>query len=356
MKALRLVALVMLLSGFVVSNAFAGDYFEVDCQAMSSWYQCRDIKTAPKIVQDGYNIVMNTNTTIGPDGVYKDPDGKPYVFTPLACTSCHFAGGLIPEAIPFFQVRDKYQAPGLYYRAADTMRDVPSRINWCLVECANGQFLPVDSYPMQAMVAYMEWIAEGITDPNMIGKDNWHNIPGHTWPSFKQNVMTMQADPVRGEQIYFETCNTCHGKDGPGQGEYRKGEGRARVPALWGSRSYTAGAGALYSVVNISMGINRWMPADKPGTLSEQDALDVAGYINSQDRDYGVPTPMYYGANDPKTGIPNYYFKPSHFPSGVVAPNDPFTFEQHLLGPWAPIETWMAGQRTAWLAAHPVVK
>jgi len=339
--------LIVLVLGLVAARAYTKS-FDPDYGAMASWYKKRDIRTAPRIVRDGYNLVVNTNTTLGPDGNIKAPDGTPYVFGPLACTSCHFGAGLIPEAIPFFQVRDKYTPPGVYYRAGNVNREVAARINWCLMECANGQMLPEDSYPMRAMVAYMDWVAEGITDPNMIGKDNWQNIPGHTWPSFNTDVMAMQADPVRGERIYWENCNTCHGKDGPGRDEFRQGEGRARVPALWGDRSYTKAAQGMYSVPIISRGIKKYMPMGK-ANLTEQQALDVAGFINSQPRPEGLITETYFSAPDPATGIPNALFKPSFWAVGVEVPGDPFAFEQRLLGPWAPIETWQKQQRSLYM-------
>ena len=85
-------------------------------------------------------------------------------------------------------MRDKYASPGKFWRPKNRTRQIEERINWCLVNCANGQMLPEDSREMQAMVAYMNWLADGITDPNMKGPENWQNIPGDPFP-YEQRVL-----------------------------------------------------------------------------------------------------------------------------------------------------------------------
>lgn len=318
-----------------------------DCAAMSSWYECRDIQDADQIVQDGYNFIHNTPVTLGPWGYVKGADGKPIVNGALSCDSCHFDGGQVPGGIPFFQVRDKYSTP-VYWRAGNKERLVAERINWCLVSCANGQFLPEDSYEMQAMIAYMNWVADGIQDPSMVGGSNYKNIPGHDLPLVNPGALSMKADVAKGRSVYMNRCDECHGDRGPGRGRYDEGEPRARVPALWGSNvSFTKGAQGMYTAPLLATLIKRFMPLGE-ANLTDQQALDVAGYIDAQPHDMGYATEQFFGGIDPESGtIPNYLFKVSYWPIGVPTPNDPFTFEQRLLGPWQPIEDWQAEQRAA---------
>lgn len=333
-----------------------------DCSAMSSWYECRDISTADQMVQDGYNFIHNTPVTLGPWGYVKGENGQPIINGALSCDSCHFDGGQVSGGIPFFQVRDKYSADGTYWRGGNKNRLTAERINWCLVSCANGQFLPEESYAMQAMVAYMDWVADGIVDPNMIGKENYHNIPGHDLPLVNPTALSMKANATNGRSIYYNRCDECHGDRGPGQGRYDAGEPRARVPALWGSKvSFTKGAQGLYTPPLLATLIKRFMPLGN-ANLTDQQALDVAGYIDTQPHDTGYMTTEFFGGVDPVSGtIPNYLYKPSYFPIGVPIPNDPFTFTQRLLGPWQPIEDWQAAQRAAgnfpavpdWSAPYP---
>jgi thiosulfate dehydrogenase len=179
-----------------------------NCDAMADWYECRDVNQASLLVQDGYNMIHNTPTTLGPWGDYKGPDGGPVIKTTLSCDSRHFAGGQAPGGIPFFQVRDKYAPPCQYWRAVNHKRLIAERINWCMVSCANGQMVDENSYEMQAMIAYIGWVAEGITDPNMLAlPDGWKNIPGHDLPLVNKGALSMTSDPVAGKQIYELRCD-----------------------------------------------------------------------------------------------------------------------------------------------------
>jgi hypothetical protein len=101
----------------------------------------------------------------------------------------------------------------------------------------------------------------------------------------------------------------------------------------------------MYTAPLLAHLIKKFMPLGD-ADLTDQEALDAAGYIVSQPHDMGYFTDQYWGGVDPVSGtIPNYLFKPSYFPTGLEIPNDPFTFEQRLLGPWQPIEDWQAAQR-----------
>ncbi|MFN0248333.1 MAG: c-type cytochrome, partial [Kofleriaceae bacterium] len=115
--------------------------------------------------------------------------------------------------------------------------------------------------------------------------------------------------------------------------------------ALWGDRSFTRGA-AMYSVPQLAFLVRAHMPFGKPDTLSEQQALDIAGYINTQPRKVAHSATMFC-ASDPSSGIPNSLYKPAHWNVGCVYPQEPFNETQRLLGPWGPIETWRKAKITA---------
>ena len=69
-------------------------------------------------------------------------------------------------------------------------------------------------------------------------------------------------------------CARCHGPEGQGTG--------AGTP-LWGDGSFTLGAGmARYRTAAAFVHAN--MPRDRPGSLSLQDALDVAAFVDSRPR------------------------------------------------------------------------
>jgi len=78
---------------------------------------------------------------------------------------------------------------------------------------------------------------------------NWsRGRSGNGLPVVDPNVANMTGNPVAGRNRYNAECGSCHSKDGPGRGEYRRGEGRPRVPALWGKDGYSRGAAAAISV------------------------------------------------------------------------------------------------------------
>lgn len=90
---------------------------------------------------------------------------------------------------------------------------------------------------------------------------------------------------------------------------------------------------------NLAGHIRDHMPFGKPNTLTVQQALDIAGCINLQLRPVAFSASMFC-ANDPATNLPNSLFKPAQWWSGCNYPTEPFTHNQRVLGPWAPIEAW----------------
>ena len=59
--------------------------------------------------------------------------------------------------------------------------------------------------------------------------------------------------------------------------------GTAVGPPLWGRQSYNVGAG-MTRVRTAAAFIRENMPFDQPGTLTDQQAFDVAAYVNGHPR------------------------------------------------------------------------
>jgi len=87
------------------------------------------------------------------------------------------------------------------------------------------------------------------------------------WAAFK-------ADTAVGARVFATTCAQCHGADGAGT---------PAAPPVWGPASYNIGAG-MARVRTAAEFIRRNMPFDKAGTLTDQQAFDVAAYVNAQSR------------------------------------------------------------------------
>ncbi|MBO6514141.1 MAG: c-type cytochrome [Phycisphaerales bacterium] len=361
----------LLIAGFagttgLLACAFANDInfdgrdmVEPDCDVMSDWYECRDIETAPAGVYLGYQYMHLTSETLGPDGntVYADT-GEPYVTTVTSCSSCHFSGGQVPFGSPVYQSPSKYTVNpvtglGPYFRPLGYHRDLEDSIIDCFRNCMNAERAPAKDDPvMIALVEYIQWVADGVIDP--AARENWDLLPPEAGPRLPviDGVSLMRADPIRGGQLYANSCADCHSEDGPGAGEYRVGEPRPRIPALWGDRDgYSKGA-AFYRTPVLGAYIQKHMPLDDPMTLSNQDAIDIAAFINAPDkaRPSGMADQMY--THDDPDGIPSSLRKPADWLVGFEYPGERAHFESMgidyedmiLNGPWNDLSQWRSDE------------
>ncbi|MEQ9617525.1 MAG: c-type cytochrome, partial [Phycisphaerales bacterium] len=347
--------------GLVISAVIAGDLgfeghdlVEPDCDAMSHWFECRDIDTASAEVFLGYTYFHETSRTLGPHGVVTYADtGDPYVQTVLACSSCHFSGGHAPFGSPVYQSPSKYSTLP-YNRGLGYNRDLEDSIIDCFRNCMQAERAPAKDDPvMIALVDYITWVSEGITDPAV--RDDWTLLPPEAGASLPRidGVFSMRADPVNGALLYqTNDCASCHNEDGPGAGEYRIGEERPRVPALWGSVDGYSRAAVFYRTPVLAAYIQKHMPIGDPETLNNQDALDIAAYINAPDkpRSEGLGAIMY--CHDDPDGIPSALRKPADWLVGCVYPGEREHFESMgidyqdmvLNGPWDELAAWRAAE------------
>ena len=84
----------------------------------------------------------------------------------------------------------------------------------------------------------------------------------------------LKPDPAAGRETFRTGCARCHGDTG---------QGTPVAPPVWGPQSYNVGAG-MARVRTAASFIRGNMPFDQPGSLNDQQALDVAAYVNAQPR------------------------------------------------------------------------
>ena len=218
-----------------------------------------------ELIRIGYEVVAHTQE-----------HAKPYVGNALNCTNCHLDAGLNPNAASFVGLSAVYPE----YRARTARRmSLADRINECFERSLNGRALPADSEKLQAVVAYIEWLSQGIPSGSRIP---WRGIP--------RLESNRRPDPGTGKRVFATKCALCHGSDG---------HGTMAAPAVWGQNSYNIGAGMARVSVAASF-IKANMPRGWGWSLSDDEAFDVAAYINS------LPRPDFPGkAGDwPKGGKP----------------------------------------------------
>ena len=349
-------------SGDANQLGLTGDKLVVpDCSVLAQGtpsYDCRNPITDPSAsaaVKRGFQYVHNTVNTIGPFGDIKLASGLPVAQRNNACSSCHFAGGQVPGASVMWKVNDKFGTvngndSGIYTTFTNTYRTAEDAVIGCMVACMGSTETPTkDSQVIQDIVAYMGWTAEGFP----AGTD-WTEMPGVHF-NYPTNVdwMNMTANSNRGANLYNdEGCDSCHGDNG--RGEYRNGDPRPKVPPLWGPESYTVGA-AYFSVPQLATVIWDHMPFgdskvyDGNGVGSFQNALDLAAYINTRPRDIHKSGKYYCGHHD-VTGLPLTVYKSAVWAVGCTHPDEPFTYNQQLSGPWAPIKAWRDAKKAELLA------
>ena len=122
------------------------------------------------------------------------------------------------------------------------------------------------------MSAFLAWLSRGY---EIGGNPTWRGQ--NTIPTAAL-IPVDKLEPQRGEAIFNERCTSCHGTDG--QGVF---VGDKRPGPLWGPRSWNDGAGAsrVYTLAGI---IRYTMPYLDPGSLTDEEAQQLAAYINSKPR------------------------------------------------------------------------
>jgi len=177
----------------------------------------------------------------------------------LRCASCHLDNGLRPNAMPWVGIYARFPQ----YRARSGKVDlIEDRINDCFKRSLNGKALAPAGPDMRDIVAYFAFLSNGIP----VGAQ----MDGQGLARLKP----MKGDVKRGAAVFTSTCVRCHGA---------KGEGTALAPPLWGPRSYNVGAG-MANIITAASFIHALMPIDRAQRLTEQQAFDVATYINSRPR------------------------------------------------------------------------
>lgn len=208
---------------------------------------------------------------------------KKYVGNGLNCTSCHLDGGRTQNAAPWVGIWGVFPE---YRTRNDEVNSLQDRVNDCFQRSMNGKPLPENSKEMKGILAYMWWLSKDVpTGMNVEGR------------GFKRIKAEREPDPVIGKAIFAEKCAVCHGADGKGM---KSPEGKYMFPALWGSQSFNIGAG-MARLNTAAAFVKANMPLGQGGSLTDQEAYDVAAYFTRQPRpDYAGKHKDWPNGNKPK--------------------------------------------------------
>lgn len=260
-----------------------------------------------KLAEYGQRLITETYALIGPD------TKKGITGNRLSCSSCHLNGGTKPFAAPYVGLSAVFP---IYIGRENKVESLEERINGCLERSMNGHAIDVNTEEMRAMVTYIKHLSKNAT----VGT----RMKGQGFVDFK--APDRAANPKEGALVYSKHCVSCHAADGQGiKGTVGNREGGYIFPPLWGGDSYNDGAGmarvltaAKFIKGNMPLGVTH----DNP-LLSDEEAYDVAAYINSQSR------PVKSGKEN---DYPNLAKKPKDCAYPPYADN--ISPEQHKYGPF----------------------
>ncbi|MEO6719487.1 MAG: c-type cytochrome [Ferruginibacter sp.] len=313
LKYYAAITLFVLVAGSIIFYQLLPD---IDYEALkkrfpagNNWYapNINELPPSPTndLIRYGKLLIANTSFYLGPKGSVAQ------ISNGLNCQNCHLEAGTRLYGSNFAQVASSYPK---YRERSGRTESVEFRVNECMQRSMNGEPFDSLSTEMRAMVAYLKWVGKDIIKGT---------VPAGTGPQ-ELSYLDRAANVNNGRNIYDAKCRTCHG--GNGEGLPNVNYSGYVYPPLWGSNSFNVSAG-MYRLSRLASFVKYNMPQNvKLPDLSDEEAWDVAAFINSQQR------PQKFFNYD----WPNLNSKPVDYPFGPYA--DSFPELQHKLGPFEPIK------------------
>lgn len=189
-----------------------------------------------------------------------------FVGNTLRCASCHVDAGRRANSAPLWAAYVTYPA----YRSKNGhVNTLAERFQGCFRYSMNGKAPPLGDRVLVALESYAFFLAKGAP----VGTA----LKGRGYPTPAKPALPM--DFARGALVYAQKCALCHGADGQGQSSH----GAVVFPPLWGAHSFNWGAG-MSSIKNAAGFIQANMPFSQGNTLTDQQAWDVAYFVDSHER------------------------------------------------------------------------
>jgi thiosulfate dehydrogenase len=233
--------------------------------------------TQAEEIRRGYRLFLDTRN-LAPGSVG----------SALSCGNCHLNAGQKEGALPLVGIATAFPE---YNRRSGRSFSLEDRVVGCFLRSMNATGLraatsgehenrtphpDVAAPEVRAVAAYLRWLSEGVTAEETRAWRGWR-IPR------KRLIPIGSLDPRRGRLLYREKCANCHGQDGQGVDI-----GGIKPGPLWGPRSWNDGAGAA-RIYTLASYLRQAMPYTAPGALSDEEAQQLAAYID------GKPRPVFPG-------------------------------------------------------------
>ncbi len=215
----------------------------------------------------------------------------------VSCANCHLNAGQRERALPVVGLAGMFPE---YNNRAARLISLSDRVVDCFIRSENATGRGEADLPsptskeVLAVTAYLSWLSRGYpvgANPPWRGKNAIAS---------DRLIAVDKIDKSRGEAIFNDRCTSCHGPDGQGVQI-----GDKKAGPLWGPDSWNDGAGAarVYTLAGI---IRYTMPYLNPGSLTDQESLEVAAFITSKPRPaYPFKDKDYRGSKVPPDAV--YY-------------------------------------------------
>lgn len=188
-----------------------------------------------------------------------------YAGNDLVCSNCHLDAGRKAGAAPLWAAFVNFPA---FRKKNGEINSFQKRVQDCFLYSVNGTPPPLGSPELLAIESYAAYMARGLPSGESPAGRGFPKIAAPARP----------GDDARGAAVFGERCSACHGADGAGQ---RLGD--TTYPPLWGAKSYNWGAG-MATIDKAAAFIHANMPQGQEGSLSVQQAWDVATFIDGKVR------------------------------------------------------------------------
>ncbi len=187
---------------------------------------------------------------------------KSYVRANLSCQDCHVEAGTRPRAGTFVGVYGRFPQ---WNRRAHRVIALQDRIAECFLYSMNGRPPAYSSPAMIAIVSYISWLSRGTPVA----------AQQHAGEGYIEPLPRRAPDANHGARLFGARCVHCHQASGQGvSGTY---------PPLWGRLSFNDKAGMAH-LDRMTGFVYHNMPQNAPGSLSLDEAYDIAAYVLHQPR------------------------------------------------------------------------
>ena len=218
----------------------------------------------------------------------------------MSCSNCHMNGGQREKSLPLVGVAGMFPE---YNKRSGRLFSLGDRITDCFLRSENATGGP--SEPRRAADADVARSAGRLRLPDLAvtrQRGRHESVVARPECDRRGGARSRSTSWIRAraKRSTRERCVTCHGPDGQGVEI-----GDKKAGPLWGPGSWNDGAGAA-RVYTLAGMIRYSMPYLDPGNMTDEDAQQLAAFINSKprpafpfkDRDYRVeklpPDAVYY--------------------------------------------------------------